>query len=409
MAEKRFNTSYPGVRYREHPTNKHGVGKDRYFSIRYKINGKIKEEGLGWSSEGWTAEKASLERARLRKNQKTGEGPQTLAEKREIERKRKEADQREKTKQERESVTFATFFEKQYMPIAKLTKKPDSCKSEEIYFNNWIKPVIGSRPFKDIMPLQIEKIKQNLLKEKRSPRTIEYIFAIIRQAWNMALRDGLIDRQCPTAEVKKPKISNSRKRFLTRDEAEALLEHMKTRSVQMYYFCIISLYCGLRASEIFNLRWQNINLTDGTILVSDGKGEKSRYAFMTQKVRELFEGMDQGKPDEIIFKSRTGGKVPRISQVFQRAVDDLGFNTGITDPRQKVVFHTLRHTFASWLAMAGTNLYVVQKLMGHASFEMVQRYSHLGENALQAAVKCLETTMEKSGNGKNKVVDIKSA
>jgi site-specific recombinase XerD len=66
----------------------------------------------------------------------------------------------------------------------------------------------------------------------------------------------------------------------------------------------------------------------------------------------------------------------------------------VTDPRQKVVFHTLRHTFASWLVETGTDLYVVQKLMGHASFEMVQRYSHLGENALQAAVRRLDSPTE---------------
>jgi integrase len=298
MAEKRFKTSYPGVRYKEHPTHKHGVGKDRYFSIRYKVNGKIKEEGLGWASEGWSAEDASLERARLRRNQKTGEGPQSLAEKREIERRQKEAEEREKAKQEREAITFGSFFENHYSPTAKLTKKAGSVNAEEIYFKNWIKPVIGDKPFKDIMPLQIEKIKQNLLKAKkpRSPRTIEYIFAIVRQVWNMAARDGLTDRPCPTAEVKKPKISNSRQRFLTRKEADALLDHMRTRSTQLYYFCLISLYCGLRASEIFNLRWQDINLTDGTIHISDGKGEKARYAYMTEKVRELFEGMDRGKP-----------------------------------------------------------------------------------------------------------------
>ncbi|MCF8025662.1 MAG: site-specific integrase, partial [Desulfobacteraceae bacterium] len=305
-------------------------------------------------------------------------------------RQHRDAEAKEKTKEKRESVTFGHFFENQYLPTAKLTKKEASCKAEENYFGNWIKPVIGDRPFKNIMPLQIEKIKQNLLKAGRSPRTIEYIFAIIRQVWNMAYRDGLIDRACPTVEVKKPKISNGRQRFLSRDEAEKLLEAVRARSEQTYKFCLLSLYCGLRAGEIFNLKWQDIDQGNGMIRVADGKGDKSRYAYMTEKVKEMFSEMHRGKPDDFVFKNRKGGKVDRISHAFQRAVTDLELNEGVTDSRQKVVFHTLRHTFASWLVEAGTDLYVVQKLMGHASFEMVQRYSHLGENALQAAVKRLE-------------------
>lgn len=402
-------TSFPGVRYREHPTRKHGVQKDRYFVITYKLNGKTKSEAIGWASEkwkvvnkqtgetkteNWTAQKASEILSELKKNQRTGEGPQTLEEKRELDRQRREEEAQEKAKQERDSVTFGHFFENQYIPTAKLTKKPASYKAEENYFKNWIKPVIGDKPFNDIMPLQIEKIKQNLLKAGRTPRTIEYIFAIIRQVWNMAARDGLTDRPCPTREVKKPKISNGRQRFLSRAEAEKLLEAVRARSEQTYKFCLLSLYCGLRAGEIFNLKWQDIDLNNGMIRVADGKGDKSRYAYMTKTVKEMFSEMDRGKPDELVFKSRTGGKVPRISHVFQRAVTDLDLNTGVKDSRQKVVFHTLRHTFASWLVEAGTDLYVVQRLMGHASFEMVQRYSHLGENALQAAVRRLDSPTE---------------
>jgi site-specific recombinase XerD len=55
----------------------------------------------------------------------------------------------------------------------------------------------------------------------------------------------------------------------------------------------------------------------------------------------------------------------------------------------KVVFHTLRHTYASWLVEKGVDLYVVKQLMGHSSLTMTERYSHVGENALSAAVKKL--------------------
>ena len=58
MAAKWIKTNFPGVRFREHPTRKTGVKRDQYFTIRYKLAGKDKEEGLGWASQNWTATKA---------------------------------------------------------------------------------------------------------------------------------------------------------------------------------------------------------------------------------------------------------------------------------------------------------------------------------------------------------------
>jgi hypothetical protein len=79
----RFKTTFKGVRYRKHPTRKHGVNYDQYFIIRYKLNGKDKEEGLGWASEGMTAAKAYEDLKAIKENIKRGQGPQSLAEKRE--------------------------------------------------------------------------------------------------------------------------------------------------------------------------------------------------------------------------------------------------------------------------------------------------------------------------------------
>jgi site-specific recombinase XerD len=68
-------------------------------------------------------------------------------------------------------------------------------------------------------------------------------------------------------------------------------------------------------------------------------------------------------------------------------------NKGVDDIRLRVTFHTLRHTFASWLVEAGTDLYCVKELMGHSDFKMTSRYSHLGQNTLQDAVNRLGMTL----------------
>ncbi len=60
MGTKWNSTKYPGVRYREHKSRKHGIRPDQYFAIRYQKDGKRKEEGVGWASEGWTPSNVAL-------------------------------------------------------------------------------------------------------------------------------------------------------------------------------------------------------------------------------------------------------------------------------------------------------------------------------------------------------------
>ena len=70
--------------------------------------------------------------------------------------------------------------------------------------------------------------------------------------------------------------------------------------------------------------------------------------------------------------------------------DADGKSVEIEDTRQRVVFHTLRHTFASWLAQAGTPMYTLAQLMGHRDMKMTQRYSHLAPDNMQAATLVLQ-------------------
>ena len=128
MAYKWISTKFPGIRYRVHPTRKYANKPDKYFAIRYQAEGKRKEEGLGWSSEKWTAEKAALALAELKKAHTTGEGPTRLTEKREIERLRKEKEKQNNERLEKENITFQDYFSETYAPISRGSKKLESHK-----------------------------------------------------------------------------------------------------------------------------------------------------------------------------------------------------------------------------------------------------------------------------------------
>jgi integrase len=382
-----------GIRYRVHPTRKHGLKPDRYFVIRYRIDGKRHEEALGWASEGWTVQKAIVELSKLKQNHKLAEGPRTLKEKRDKAKAQHDTEEQNKIREEQESITFAQYFEKVYYPIAKTHKKKETYTKEELLVRLWINPVVGNKPFKEIKPFDLERLKKRLLDDHKSPRTVQYVFAIFRQVWNMANRDGLVIEESPSKKVKTPKFDNKRQRFMTPDEEQALLDKLMTKSLQVHNIALLSLRTGMRASEIFNLKWGHVDTENGRILIMGAKGYKSRAAFMTQDIKALFSEMEQKGPDAYVFPSAKGGRKEEVSNTFRKTVDELKLNDGISDTRQQVCFHTCRHTFASRLAESGVDLYTIKTLLGHSTIALTERYSHLSEGTLQNAVRTLEQSI----------------
>jgi len=398
---KWHGTKYPGIRFREHPKRKHGVQRDKYFAIRYQREGKRKEEGLGWASQGWTLQKANARLSEIKENQRTGEGPQSLKEKRNLLKAERKKEQVEKEQNAKDNVSFNSFFNDVYCP-AQINKKSSSLKSELSYFKIWIAPVFKDKCFKDVSPFHCERIKKNMLDAGRAPRSLQYCFATIRQAWNMAKRDGLVNGETPTKYVSVPRIDNKRLRFLSHDEANILLEELKTRSTQLYSMSLLSLHSGSRASEVFGLEWNDVDLENGLLTLREAKAG-TRTVFMTKAVKSILESRKQIADNKLVFSDRDGKKIKRISNSFARAVDAVNLNDHITDKRQKVVFHSLRHTFASWHVQSGTDLYTLQALLGHHSFAMVQRYAHLSDGALKKAVR----GFEKRINDKDYVVELR--
>lgn len=385
------STKYAGVRYYEHPTRKHGVAKkDKYYAIRYQNQGKRIEEGLGWTSGGWTEEKAALKLAELKKAARTGEGPTRLAEKRAIKKDRQQAEVKEKAQLELEAITFKEVFDGDYSIIGKNNKCWQAWQSEQGLIKNWIGPVIGSLPLKTISPIHLERIKKNMSGAGRAASSIRYALAVIRQVFNFARSIGIFSGENPVCKIKIPSADNRRLRFLTHTEADALLNALSMKSRDVHDMALLSLHCGLRAGEVFSLTWGDVDISEGILTLRDTKSGKSRYSFMTAAVKMMLESRPRERHNDLVFSTRTGAQKVQSSKTFNLTVDEFKLNEGVTDRRQKVVWHSLRHTFASWLVSSGVDLYTVKTLMGHSGIAMTERYSHLGQGTLQNAVKVFE-------------------
>jgi len=360
------------------------------------VDGKPKEEALGWASQGWNAVKASIVLSDLKRAHVTGEGPRTLFEKRRLAKEQEEAQKKRQDQQALEQITFGQIFRESYFPQARSDKTERSYRREESLFTLWIAPIIGDLPMREIAPTHLQRIKKNMATAGRADRSIRYALEVVRQVFNFAKFNNLFDGDSPTANVKWPRKDNKRLRFLTREEADRLLEALAMRSQKLHEMALISLHCGARADEIFSLSWGDVDLERGTLTLRDTKNTKTRTAYMTQMVREVLARKKRGENGDLVFPDSRGGKIQQISKTFDKVADELALNEGITDPRQRVVFHTLRHTYASWMVEAGEDLYTVKKLMGHSTLAMTERYSHVRSTTLQRAVKAFEEHLNRS-------------
>ena len=394
-------TKFPGVQFREHATRKHGRGPDRYFTIRYHAaGGKLMHEAIGWASEGWSAEQAAEIRSQLRKNIRTGQGPQTLGEMRESAKRIREEEARAKAAAAVQDITFQALGER-YLEWAKFNK-PRSAMTDGYNLAHAFS-VLGTLPAREVNAAHIEALKNKFM-ATHAQATVRHILGMIRRVYTWATVTPRSESDAaplfvgipPTHGIAVPKQDNRRLRFLSREEADKLLDAAvgyphRTGGRDFHDVCLLSLHCGLRKTEILELRWSHVDLTHGLLYVVDGKNTESAGLPINEIAgKMLARRMESRGESDRVFPPQRGGQVMRqVSHNFTLLADSLGFNDGVTDRRQKVVFHTLRHTFASWMALDGTDIYWIKTLMRHKDLTQTMRYAHLLPSDARAAVERL--------------------
>ena len=419
MKKKWTATAHKGLRYFEHETRKHGKKKDRYYAIRFRLDGELHTFGVGWLSDGIPEairkdepnlgfEDYCLKLLRQYKgNIKTGTGPQSPKEKRVIEQEKRDLTNQERTQAEKENVTLNKYFYDTYYPDAKINKKESSYLHEETHFRLWIDPIAGKKPIKGLSEFDVRRIVKSMLEDSKTPRTTQYVMATLRQIWNKARREKLVSGDSPTRNVKIPKFDNRRQRFLNHAEADKLLASLKEKDESIYKMALLSLHTGMRASEIFRLSWGCIDTERGIIMILDAKPGHGRAAFMTEQIKKMFNGMKCGKNDDVVFLRKDERPYTEIPTLFRDIITNLKLNENVSDKRQRVCFHSLRHSFASWHAESGTDLYVIKELLGHGSITLTERYSHLSNGALHEATRGFEKTVKAATKKAGQVVDFK--
>lgn len=372
----RTKTKYTGVYTRQSAIRKYDGRPDVCFDISYKTpEGKLVYEKVGWRSEGYTAVVASEVRAeRIRKSRHPEQFPEP--------------------EKPVAAMTFGeawALFNERWLPNVK------SPESERYRYRVHLEPRFGTVALTAITPLMLEDFKHELQGKATqrgdstlSASTVRLILGDIRRVFRKLTEWEIYTAPLPTARLKLPKADNQRERFLTPKEADRLLGALEIVSCTWWRISMISLYTGMRLGEILGLRGQDIDLANGLIHV-DGKTGR-RAAYVSEAIRPVLERLMPREPSALLFQTRKGKEVhvKTQSKSFAKAVELVGLNRGVTDRLRRVVFHTLRHTFASWLAQRGVPLYTIGELIGHTTTQMTRRYAKLSPDSKRSAINLIE-------------------
>ena len=133
---------------------------------------------------------------------------------------------------------------------------------------------------------------------------------------------------------------------------------------------------GLRVSELVNLKINDVDLSEGTGWVRKGKGSKDRLIVISQNLTNEISEYIRGRDHKYIFSKEE----PLTTRNIQKIIKNTSKKAGIN---KKVTPHTLRHSFATHLLEQGTDIRIIQTILGHASLNTTQVYTHISSEQIK--------------------------
>ncbi len=267
-------------------------------------------------------------------------------------------------------------------------------KSDESRWRDHVGPYVGEISFPDMRAVDILNWRRKLESKGLSPQTVKHCMALLRRVVRFASKWDYYTGPVPHFEL--PTVHNTRTRILSPGEAEVLLNELSRRSILWHDICLFALNTGLRANEIFSLRKFDISSNlDFVYIINQRPGISktvSRALPLNHTAQEVVQCLLHTGKGQTLFQYADGRPINAVSSSFWRAVKSCHLNTGVKDRLQRVVFHTLRHTFASRLVQRGVSLQVVCDLLGHKSLKTTMRYAKLDVSQTKAAVDLLDST-----------------
>ena len=288
-------------------------------------------------------------------------------------------------KLERKEIGFAakdrklSDFIQEYLNYAKSNKAEQSYQRDELTLRHFTE-FIQADKLSAITATKLEAYKTHRRELGNKPSTLNRELNTIKAMFNKAVAWNAL-AQNPAKSVQKFKEPRRKVRFLSKEEVQTLL---KAADERMRPLIEVLLHTGLRRDELIHLTLADVDFENKVLSVQakDGwnpKDYETRHIPMTPRLTQV---LQDASPNggAFIFANKEGRALDPdvLTHDFLKLVRRSGI--------KHASLHTLRHTFASHLVMNGTDIYTVQKLLGHSSIKTTEIYAHLAPDFLKAAI-----------------------
>jgi integrase len=351
-----------------------------YYTL--KINKKVKWFKVGTKSNGFRVEDAKI--ARTKKYNEINH----------IEKKDVVAMGRKKGR----VLTFDEIFTKYIDYNMERKVKTDSYVASKGMYEYRIKKYIGHIPMDRLTKEDIENAQLSNKNDKTNPISLTYVDMIvdlIRAVINHSTTQNIYNSPDLTKSIKRYREENARLRYLSKEEINLLLETTKEHPNPNIYMCtLLCLLTGARIGVVTHIKIKDIDIENKTIKLFDEKGKKNKHYFgyINDKYVDVIKNhmlniTDNMNSNEYILNDVTVSR-RRLYQDNLRPILNKLFNEDLDkdDRLNRVVVHTLRHTFGSQLVINGVDIYTVQKLMNHSDISMTIRYAKLNDKMKKDSV-----------------------
>ncbi len=384
MNATKWITVAPGIRYRKHPRRKHGAKLDRYFTLRFSVDGKQVEEALGWSSEGWTPARAQEKLGELRKAKRTGQGPATLRAEAEANRRAERERAEHEAALARQQRTVLDLWVRYSKEVVAMENKPRTAGEKTRMWRRRIEPSIGQLKIAEVTEEDAGAVVRAPLRLDAAGRVVGgkaeagNLYRLLHHMFHKALQWKLRAKEAgnPLESVTEPKV-NRRERLLTGGEIGALMKALDaaasdgTEHRQAIAAIRAAILTGARISELLTLRWQNIRRDGMELHLSDTKTGFSRRPISAATL-DVLDSIERRPGIHFVFRAINTPTKPLAYNTVEKVFRRIASRAGV----EGCSLHTIRHWFATMTANSVSNARVGMALTGHKSHTAYMNYIH---------------------------------
>lgn len=396
---KRHATKSEGIFYKEVIDINHNKVVDKQYIIRYRQNDKDKLFTVGKEkAEGITITYVKTKRTEFINKINLGEDP--LAHK------------KKKNIITLNQLAKVYFDDKRCLKCTncKAFKKLDDTKQSEVKltdkdlncdvrakkhllnkYNKHLEPTFGKKDISEVKKDDVNKFVKKLQGEDKAHNTINGIIQLMSAIINYSIKNKEQSINNPCRGVPKLSTDNDRQRYLSTDELKQLFKDLQDDS-RTLLFVNLALSTGGRLQSILNIKKKDLDLKDNSITLKDFKNNDTYKGFIDDDLKAELQTLTKplqpndyvigGKPTRLSTNALSAKLRPILNRLFNKGLDEK-------DSKNRVVIHTLRHTFASHLVINGTPIFTVKSLMNHRDINMTMRYAKLAPSSGKNAVKGL--------------------